>query len=728
MHSKATCRPLLASTALSILFTSGIAFQAHAQESASTLVLDTITISSRKQDEKDLTLPIATTILTPDQIGASTLDPLSEIARQTPGTVFVDYGRFGENYLTMRGTAVLGSAQNPLDNTVGFSTNEIPTSLSGINAPMLDVDHVEILKGPQGTTFGRNALGGSINIVTKPADGKREVRVDTEIGTDGFGFVQGTVGGWILPDKVAGRGVIRLEKFDGDIPNTVLGGDDGASRIGAARGTLRFTPDSTLTIDISGDYSRNRNSNPSNILLETDDFPLSGQDIRPFNQQTIGGGSVKISKEFDTFSLTSTTSLQDIRVRSNNDFTDSLLYSAYLNATGMSAYLPYYNYFNDTSVDKLRFRDHERIFNQEVRLNSLDSEPLKWVVGANYFRSTYSLNRDMNSTLYPTLNGFIDNDITSQTVALFGDTSMPLGERWEVSGGLRLAYEDQRLDGNYTSNGFPGTVPSLSQSGKYSDTYLTGRAALSYKWTDEIISYASIAHGYSSGGFEKATTYAPYGVVQSPFDPATSWTYELGSKALVTDWLRINGALFYNDVSNGLLTSFDNATLTAHLTNQDYRSYGFEASATATLLGGLDLTGGFSVIQSKLVNVTPESVAAGAAEGNKVPQVPSFSANIGLDYTFSAEQIGVPGEFKASVNYQYVGVRYSDVANTGKLDPYNLVNAKIGWQKDNVNLYVFANNLLDERPVYYAVPITTGVSAAYVGRGRVLGLGLSTQW
>lgn len=719
---------MLAGTALSLLFTSGIAFQAHAQDNGATLVLDTITITSRKQDERDLTLPIATTVLSGEQIGISSLDPLSEIARQTPGTVFVDYGRFGENYLTMRGTAVLGSAQNPLDNTVGFSTNEIPTSLSGINAPMLDVDHVEILKGPQGTTFGRNALGGSINVVTKPADGKREVRVDTEIGTDGYGFVQGTLGGWIIPDRVAGRGVVRFEKFDGDIPNTVLGGDDGASRIGAARGAVRFTPDATLTIDVSGDYSRNRNSNPSNILLEVDDFPLSGQDIRPFNQQTIGSGAVKISKEFDAFSVTSTTSLQDIRIRSNNDFTDSLLYSAYLNATGMSAYLPYYNYFNDTTVDKLRFHDHERIFNQEIRLNSLEGEALKWVVGANYFRSKYALNRDMNSTLYPTLNGVIDNEITSQTVALFGDATVPLGERWEVSGGLRLAYEDQRLDGDYTSNGFFGTIPSLSQTGKYSDSYLTGRAALSYKWTDDIIAYASLAHGYSSGGFEKATTYAPYGVVQSPFDPATSWTYELGSKAQVTDWLRLNGALFYNDVRDGLLTSFDNATLTAHLTNQDYRSYGFEAGATATLLNGLDVTGGLSVIQTKLVNVTPQSIAAGAGEGNKVPQVPAFSANIGLDYTFSAQHLGVPGAFKATVNYQYVGTRYSDVANTGKLDPYNLVNAKLGWQNDRMNLYVFANNLLDERPVYYAVPITSGASAAYVGRGRVFGLGLSTQW
>lgn len=721
-------RAILSSSALGLLLSGVNITLANAQESGKTIVLDTIVITSRKQDEKEARVPVSTTILTSEQVQPSTLDPLAQIARQSPGTLFVDYGRFGENYLTMRGIAVLGSAQNQLDNTVGFSTNEIPTSLSGVNAPLLDVDHIEVLKGPQGTTFGRNALGGAINVVTKRADGTHEVRLDAEVGTDGYGFIQGTVGGWIVPDTVAGRGVVRFEKFDGDIPNIVIGGEEGGSKIGAARGTLRFTPDETLTIDVTGEYSRNRNTNPSNILLEADGFPTSAQDIHPLNQQAVASGSVKIAKDFDAFRFTSTTSYQDIRLKSDNDYTDSLLYSAFLNASGMSAYLPYYKYFNDTSVDKLRFRDHERIFNQEFRINSAEDSSWIWVLGVNYFRDEYSLHRDMNSTLYPAVNGTVDNDIISQTAAVFGDSSVPLGDRWEISGGLRLAYDRQELDGDYTSNGRAGTVSSLSQNGTYSDTYLTGRAALSYKWTEEIMTYASVAHGYSSGGFEKATTYAPYGIVQEPFDPATSWTYEIGAKAQVTDWLRLNGALFYNDVRNGLLTSWNNTTLTAHLTNQDYRSYGFDASATATLVDGLDLTGGFSVIQSKLAEVTADSAAAGAVEGYKVPQTPSFSATLGVDYRFRVEQLAIPGEFIASANFQHVGTRYSDLANTGKLDPYHIVNAKLSWQKDNLTLYAFANNLFDERTINYAVPITPGVSFAYAGRGRVLGLGMSAQW
>lgn len=727
-------RALFCGVATFLITTNGNVLPAHAQDTGTTVaneetVLEPIVVTSRKQDEQETRLPVATTILTPEQVAPSTLDPLSEISRQAPGTVFTDFSRFGESYLTMRGIATLGGAQNPLDSTVGFSTDGIPTSLSGLNAPLLDVDRIEILRGPQGTTFGRNALAGSINVVTKPADGSHELRLDTEVGTDGYGFVQGTAGGWIVPDAVAGRGVIRFENFDGDIPNSVIGGADGGSKIGAAHGTIRVTPDDTLTIDMTGDYSRNRNSNPSNILLEAEDYPTSGQDIHPLNRQNIASGSLRIDKEFDTVRFTSVTGYQDIRVDSANDYTDSLLFGSYFASLYGAALYPYYaGYFADPTQDKMYFRDRERIFNQEFRVSSLDDSPVQWVVGANYFHSAYSLHRDMQTSLWPTLNGTIDNDITSQTIAVFGDASVPLGELWELSGGLRLAHDDQELDGNYVSNGYSGTVPFFTQGGTYSDTYLTGRLALSRKWTEDIMSYVSVARGYSSGGFEKSTQYAAYGIATEPFDPATAWTYEVGTKAQVNEWLRLNGALFYNDVSDGQLATFDTTTLTSAFTNQDYRSYGFEASAVASVTDTLDLFGGFAVIRSELVDVTTKSAAAGAVEGRTVPQIPSFAANLGLNYRFDAERLGIPGAFTASANYQFVGTRYSDVSNNGKLDPYHIVNAKLAWQKDNLTVYAFANNLLDERPVYYAVPIASGVSASYVGRGRVLGLGMSVQW
>ncbi|WP_411036360.1 TonB-dependent receptor [Shinella sp. BYT-45] len=720
MSFQTTRRAVLSSTALALLLTGGITFTVNAQEGGEVTVLDSIVITGRKRDETEARLPMSAVVLTEDEVRASTLDSAAAIARSAPGTNFIDFARFGDGYLTMRGIATIGVAQNPLDSTVGISIDGVPTSLSWLNAPILDLDRVEVLRGPQGTTFGRGAMGGSINVVSKPADGTREFRLDAEGGTDGYGFIRGTAGGWIVPDAVAGRGVVRFENFDGDIPNTVIGGTDGGARIGAARGTLRFTPDDTFTIDVTGGFSRNQRRDPSNILLEVPDFPVSGSDVRPFNQQKVAHGSVTVSKDFDSARFTSTTSYQDIRLKSDNDSTDCLLFSA---ITGFPCFV-----FNNPARDYIRNNEHERVFNQELRLNSAEGAPWQWVVGASYFRSDYSFKRDMHADYVPIGNGSNDNDITSQTAAIFADASVPLGERWEVSGGLRLAHDRQELNARYTSNGTLGLIPAFSQDDSVSDTYLTGRLALSYRWTEDIMTYASVGRGYASGGFQKSTDYAPLGVAALPFDPATSWTYEVGVKAQVTDDLRFNANVFYNDVKDGQLSFFNPSTLTLYYANQDYRSYGVEAGVTATLPNGLELTGGFAAIQSELVNVSAGSAAAGAIEGNKVPQIPSFSANLGINYRVDAESIGIPGEFTASASYQFVGTRYTDFTNTGKMDAYHIVNARLGWERGNISVYAFANNLLDERPVHYAAPVQPGATVAYVGRGRIVGLGTSIKW
>ena len=695
--------------------------QAQVQEGSSDAVtLDTVTVTGVKRDASDATLPMSTVVLTTDQVPAPSLDPTTEIARQAPGTNFVNFGRFGESYLTIRGIATLGSALNTLDSTVGYSVDGIPTSLMGLNAPLIDVEQIEVLRGPQGTTFGRNALGGAINIVSTPTDGTRELRFDAGIGTNGYGYVQGTAGGWLVPGTLAARGAVRVENYNGDIPNVIIGGEEGAARIGAARAAVRYTPDDTLAIDVSGQYTHNFNSNPSNILLQAPGFPVSGQDRHPSNVQDIASGTVKITKDFEAARFTSLTSYQDLRTSSLNDYTDSLLFGA---AFGLPP-----RFFANPLTDNISIDQKERIFTQELRLNSRDDAPVQWVVGVNYFRSAYDLDQVMQTTYWPTLNGTIDNDILSQTVAIFADATVPLGERWSLSGGLRLAHDNQQLDGLYLSNGYPGTVPAFAQTGSYSDTYPTGRVALSYMWTADVMTYGSIARGYSSGGFERTTQYAPYGIATVPFEPATTWTYELGAKAKITDGLRVNASLFYNDVSDGQLSSFNTSTLQVVFANQDYRSWGVEAGATAVLAPGLDLSGSLSAIHSELVNVTPETMAAGAVEGNAVPQVPAFAANVTLAYRFSVERWGLPGEIAAMVNYQYVGTRYSDIANAGELDPYSLVNVRLGWEKDGFNLTAFANDVFDVRPVSYAIPLSPIVSAAYVGRGRVVGLNMSYRW
>lgn len=689
-------------------------------------VLDEIVITSRKRTETEEKAPVSATVLGSDDVPASTLDSATEIARRSPNVNFIDYSRFGENFVNIRGVSTLGSPLNSLDSTVGFAVDGVPTSVLGFGPPLLDVERVEVLRGPQGTTFGRNSLAGTINVVSRPADGEREVRLDSEIGTDGHSYFEGTAGGWIVPDKVAGRGVVRFQKFDGDVPNPLLGKDIGGAKLGAARGTLRFTPDDTWTIDVSGNFSRDDRSNPAYLLYTAPNFPVSGEDVEPEQLRTIGQGTINISKELENVTLTSVTSYQQTEIRNYADFTDSYFFGA---IAGLAPELLF-----NPEADKVMTDEKEGLFNQEFRVNSAEDQDWQWVLGASVFYADYEMHREAGTALVPFFNGTFDNKLTSSTYAVFGDATIPLGERWEVSGGLRLAHDRQSFSGDYVSNGAPGTVPTFHQEGEISDTYLTGRAALSYAWTDDIISYGSVARGYSSGGFEKAATYAPFAIASPPFLPAKGWTYELGTKAQVTDRVALRSAVFYNDVSDGVLSGFDPATFQVFLNNQDYRSYGVELGGSVDLTDTLRLNAGVGYTKSEMVDVDALSALAGAQEGNAVPQVPAWTATVGLDYTVPGETFNIGGDFTVGVNYQFVGARYSDLANDQEMPEYHIVNARIGWENERIGFHAFVNNLLDERPLAFqaALPRLSSpgesVIGVYATRGRVAGIGASVKF
>lgn len=710
---------LLLSVPVAALSTPSRAQEAQADDQDGTL-LDTIVITARKRSEVEEKAPVSATVVKPEQMPPSSLDPGAEIARQSPNTNFIDYTRFGENFLNMRGVSTLGSPLNSFDSTVGFSIDGVPTSVSGFAPPLLDVEQVEVLRGPQGTTFGRNALAGSINVVNRVADGVRGYRIDGEIGEHGHAFVQATGGGWVVPDLLAARGALRLQKYDGDIRNPYLGEDLGDASIGAGRGTVRYTPGDSWTIDVTGTYSRDKRANPAYVLYDHPDFPISGEDVKPENLRKIAQGTVNIRKDLDKVSFVSTTSYQDIKIKNYGDFTDAYFYGGYLGVPPQFMF--------DPSTDKISTDEKERLFTQEFRLNSAEGAPVQWVVGTSYIHSDYDFHREAATNFFPTLNGTFDNQLTSETYAVFGDATVPLGEHWKVSGGLRLAHDRQSFEGDYITNGFPGTLPFFHQEGEVSDTYITGRAALAYEWTPDVMSYGSIARGYSSGGFEKSAQYAPFGIASPPFEPAKGWTYELGSKANIGERATVRAALFYNDITDGQLSGFDLGTFQVFMTNQDFRSYGFEIGGTLEVAEGLQLSGGLGYTESEMVNVSAQSKLAGAREGNQVPQVPEWTGNLGLAYQLPGETFGLGGNFNAAVGYQYVGSRYADLANREEMEEYHMVNSKLGWENDSVGFYGFANNLLDERPLAYSLTLAPDVRGVYVGRGRVLGVGASMKF
>jgi len=700
-------KTLLLSTAI---FSGVWAPAAFAEEEAT--ILDTIFVTGLKRADELFELPGSASVVEGDGITTDSDTPGAAITRSTPNAYMGGYGQPGLDWVSIRGVGPLGQPANSLDNSVGFSTNGAATSAFGYPPSLLDVERIEVFRGPQGTLFGRNAMGGLINVVTREADGEREFKLRGEYGTEGHYLAEAIAAGWLKEDLLAARLAARFQGQNGDVPNVVVGGDEGDSQLAAMRGTVQYTPSEYTRVNLILGYDRDEQHNNYSLYYQYPDFPTSGSDVIPENTRDRAEGTLQFEHDFENFTFTSLTNLQDIRLYGKVDTADELLFPAVgypIPARG-----------GDISIAKER----DLIFNQEFRLNSSESSAVSWVAGVNYFRSDYSMNRDQDSTYSPYSSGKWDTDITAQTFALFGDVSLPLTDKLKIHAGGRIAHDRQELDVTYTGKGFPTTVSSYSQDSETSDTYATGRFAVSFDWTDSFMTYASVSTGYASGGYERFTLNAAVGEPVVPFKPSTIIAYEAGARTkLFDDRLQLGVSVYYNDVNDGQLTGYDLSSLpiTFNFVNQDYQTYGGEIEARAEVVDGLTIGGGVGLNISELDAPTAETAVLGVEEGNRVPNTPKFTVSADVDYRFLED-------FYAKLQYQYVGQRAMDLGNTQDLPDYHIINTRLGWNKGRFEVYAYGNNLLDERPIYFGAPYSTTVSTAAVGPGRTLGLGVSLSF
>ncbi|MRH98641.1 TonB-dependent receptor [Agrobacterium tumefaciens] len=665
-----------------------------------TTVLETITVTGRKTTENLNDVPLSASVIDPEILETSAADPGTAIA--TAPNVQWQSQTVGRQFFSIRGVSSLGAPLNYSDGTVSFNVDGVPNSMITASSPLLDVDHVEILRGPQGTLWGANSLGGGINVVTNQPDGEREIKATTEIGENGYRMGEFILGGNIIPESVNGRLAVRFTHMDGDI-DSLYTDDLNARMIGAVRGGLQFTGLDDTTITVSGSYFRDRNTAPFYVLGNATGFPLSGSLTEPENITTHGDGVVSITHNFDTFDLTSVTSIQHNKIDGYLDNTDALISPAWFPS------------------DPASLVDREKIYSQEFRLNSLQGDTVRWVVGASVAYS--DLHRDCWATnCAPSSRIKMTADLRAINLGLFADVSVPLGEAWEVSLGGRLSHDDIKM-----RKGTNSGDPNLSGEGSVDDTYLTGRTSIAYKWNENAQTYASISRGQSTPIYP-LFGYPTIGVLDEPYPAAKGWTYEVGTKvSLFDDRLQLDGSVFYNDIKNGTVFYVDPAAMALAATYQDYATSGIELQARAEVADDWLVTGGVGYTHSKL----GRSGANAGTEGNQVPNIPEWSVTAGLEYSTPVSLFNLDGVVTATVQYQFNGKRSADVADTFNLSSYSLVNARLGWKNigGDFEIYGFGRNLFDERyETFASAGFTPGDRYVGVARGRILGFGMSKSF
>ncbi|TCP32796.1 iron complex outermembrane receptor protein [Sphingomonas sp. BK235] len=683
---------------------------------------DEITVTARRREEDAQQVPISLSVLADPGRTVTASASNASLARAVPNMAFFDGGGIYGNAFSIRGVGSISPMASD-DMSVVAYVDDVPLSAYAIAPSLFDTERVEVLRGPQGTLFGRNTQAGAISIVSKRPSFERAFSLSGEIGSHGHRLGQAVANGAIVDGRLAGRVAVRWNHVAGDIPNVAAGGREGDATVGAARGSLLFTPDDETEALLTVSYGRDRSHSPRFMLRDTPDFPVSATDPKTFAIGTTGVANLRVRHAFDSVVLNSQTAFQRSRSSTNSDATDALVFARFPRRPGAAAT------FTVPGADVLGFSNDEDMVLQEVRASSVAGSAVAWTVGLNYVHLAATAGRDGHALTPPfdAQGGRQHNHLLVDSYAAFGEATFRIAGPLKATLGLRGTREDKHVRYRYDGAGLPRLPVRFLQDAALRDQFVTGRAMLSYDWAATFMSYASVARGHVTAGFPTYSVNSPLAKREAPFPASTSWTYEAGFKShLLGDAVVLNGAAFLNDVDRGHLLLFSTTQVAFRTVALDYRTYGGELELTAHPTRDLHLFGGLGYTQAVLRHLPPNS-PTGARSGNDVPNVPAFSGHVGGEYRRSAAAIGLPGTIAARASYQFVDKRAADVRNSFELGAYGITDARLTWEHGDLAIYGFVNNLFDKRYQAWGQLFGT-IPTVRAGQGRVAGGGIGLRF
>ena len=697
------------------------AAETQAEDGATTL--EAITVEARRYSENPLDVPVSVSVVTEEKLLNERMNEVQDLSDRAVGLFIPNYGDDPRTAQPiMRGVGTLSTLLSPDNSTAPTIIDGVPMPAFAASGQMLDVGQVDVLRGPQGTLFGRNSTGGAINITSVLPTDETIRQITAEIGTEGYRKGEFVLGGAINED-LAGRLAVRYQSRGAYVENDHPGQKDiGGFDVGAAKGTLQWTPGDTTEIKLTLGYEKyDGETGYPYLLRDTHAYQETPEFRRDLAYVTLNA-----SHDFETFALKTTTGFTYYDIYNWTDNSDGYINSATFGAFGFPVPPGAYTHDGEFNVTDQK----ESQFYQEVRLQSLDEAETKWVVGGVFSYNDFTENAFGTSTLSASINGTRDVNLTSTSSALFFDIAQPFAERFEIGGGLRYTHERKGIDAVYTGAGFPGTVASFAQDSARNFDMLSGRVSLSYKLNDENLIYGSISRGNKAGGFPRFTGNAAIGLPEKGYDATSIWTYEVGWKGdLAASGTSFAVAGFYNDVKDEAIFGYDPMTKTFPIENFDLKTYGVEAEIRKEFDNGFGLFGGVTLTHSEITGI-PVGGVLQAKVGNEVPNVPLWSANLGVTYRGDADFLNIAGdpELTGYLGYRFVGKRAGDTGNNFELEAQHVVDARLGLKINETEFYVFGENLAGDLLEQQGANMTANINSVLVSRGRTVGLGITTKF
>lgn len=713
----------------------GLTLSARAQEASTAAApkeigkLETVVISATKRLQPLQQTPIAVSVISGDTLVEANLNSLATITAQLPTVNFRSNASNKDSALFIRGVGTISTSPG-VEPTVSMVLDGVVTARPGqATLDLVEVDSIEVLRGPQGTLFGKNSSAGVINIVTKAPTRGLGGYVDLGIYQGGESRVRlGISGG---DSMLKGSLSALTGKFDGNVTNVFNGSKvNGYDRQGV-RGRVEFTPDTQLKVTLIADHSTSKDTTPTGVPYGTDviTYPTNVVTANPLYLAAVGpvipsptnrqinsemktqvndtnkGVSVQVDYSLDNLLLTSITAQ---RYWKNTQFQDQDRLSAV-----------YRQFAQTADRGDLDFSQ----FTQELRVASRGSQFFDYVAGLFYFngKNDEQYRRDVTrcagstaaalpSGLVPcsdgsinTGNGVANYGVRSKSKAVFGEGTFNFSNELKAIAGLRYTNDDlSYYHGRVASaTGLAGVAATRDPvRGATSENAVSGRFGPQYALSKDVMIYGTYSRGYKGPAYNVFFNMSP--TQDNVLAPEKSKSFDLGVKSELFDrTLRLNVALFHTDYSGYQANVPDvvNGLIVTRLINAgEVSTKGFELDMTARVTPQLTINAGLANIIARVKNFNCPAGAAASCNinGKPLPFSPDWKGSLRVKYVQPISdslsmEYGMDASWQSRTNFDLQ-------QQPNSFQPaYAIFNARIGVQSSNGwSVAVVGRNLADK--------------------------------
>ena len=701
-------------------------------------VLEEIVVTAQKREEGLQDTPIAVTAFTSAALEDKNIDNIAQLANFTPNLIFDTTspvsGLSSGAVVFIRG---IGNTDFSLTTDPGVGTYVdgvyISRSAGGV-LDVLDVERIEVLRGPQGTLFGRNTIGGALNIISrKPAD-ELEGKIELSVGNYGRQNVRASVD-IPLGDTLLSTFAVSSKQSDGYVDRVLIGDELGDIDKLSFRGSIVFEPSDSWDFMLSYDNTQiDEASAGSTIAGFTPGAGTAGYGLAVFGDVGLGLQDLaqyvtdgEDDKSFGTGLSGTDLDIYGISLASayHGENFDIKYTVAYRETEGEFSRDPDNSPNAITETDNPDY-EHEQTSHELQITGTAFNDRLTYAAGLFYFEeegtdnvfvSVFLPTPDFAAGFPAVISNYADVDNTSEAIYL--QASWSLTDIFSVTGGVRRTEDEkgfvytQYIGADAEGNGYPffpgavnedgvfapGLLPLVGEgSGASSETFeqTDFKFGLDATLSDGTLLYYSFSQGFKSGGF--VLRYVESVPDVRTFEPETLDTHEIGLKWQgFDDRVRVNTAVFFSDYEDVQVTFFDNlgGPITANAGTVDIK--GLEIELTALLTDNLVLDMGYGYTDAEYDEINQiEGLSLSIDESAKLVNTPENSFNIGLEYTLPLDA----NEMSFRVDYSYTDDIYNDSQNSPFLfqESVEVVNASVRFSiGESMDFVVFSKNLADER-------------------------------